>query len=468
MMRSLYSGVAGLKSQQTGMDVVGNNIANVNTNGFKSGRATFQDTLNQTLSGASSPTGTTGGTNPKQIGLGVGVGTIDTLFTDGSIQSTGKNTDLCLSGQGLFIVNDGTNSYYTRNGAFQFDAKGNYVMPGSGLLVQGWMGNNTSTVDTNGTIGNIQIQAGKTMAAKATTTATYSKNLSANAATIATMTLTLANGSTVTVPATDTTSYKIGDTNGASTIASMTLNMSDSTTKSITTGTTGYANGSCLPITTTIAVYDSLGTAHTVPVVLTKASSNTWNLSPATQTLTDGTVATLTSTALKFTNNGAYTSGTASLALTYTDGAAAGAVAVDLTGLTQYAGESNVSADADGYTAGTLKSVSIDSSGIITGTYTNSQKVAEAQVAVATCNNPSGLTKSGSSLYSASNNSGTVTAHTVSASGSSLTPSALEMSNVDLASEFSTMIVTQRGFQSNSKIITVSDEMIETLVNMKR
>lgn len=408
MMRSLYSGVAGLKSQQTGMDVVGNNIANVNTNGFKSGRATFQDTLNQTLAGASSPTGTTGGTNPKQIGLGSGVGTIDTLFTDGSIQSTGKNTDLCLSGQGLFIVNDGASSYYTRNGAFQFDAKGNYVMPGSGLLVQGWMGNNTSTVDTNGSVGNIQIQAGKTMAAKETTAATYKNNLSADAA-------------------------------------------------------AGTA------ITTTISAYDSLGTAHTVPVVFTKsATANTWQLSAATP-LKDGTVVGFSPTAdLTFTTAGAYAGGAATLTLTPTNGAAASTVTVDLKGLTQYSGESNIAAEADGYTAGTLKSVSIDSSGIITGVYTNNQKIAEAQVAVGTCNNPSGLTKSGSSLYATSNNSGTVTAQTVAASGSSLTPSALEMSNVDLASEFSTMIVTQRAFQSNSKIITVSDEMIETLVNMKR
>ena len=111
MMRSLYSGVSGLKNHQNRMDVVGNNISNVNTTGFKSSRVTFSDTLSQTLSGASSPQGNLGGTNPKQIGLGSSLSAIDTLFTDGSVQSTGVNTDLCLSGNGLFIVNDGNLRY---------------------------------------------------------------------------------------------------------------------------------------------------------------------------------------------------------------------------------------------------------------------------------------------------------------------------------------------------------------------
>ena len=135
MMRSLFSGVSGLKSHQTRMDVIGNNIANVNTTGFKSSRTTFADTLSQTLTGASSPQDNLGGTNPKQIGLGVGVASIDLLFTDGSVQSTGKNTDLCLSGNGLFVVKQGNQTYYTRDGAFSFDADGNYVLPSSGLYV---------------------------------------------------------------------------------------------------------------------------------------------------------------------------------------------------------------------------------------------------------------------------------------------------------------------------------------------
>ena len=119
MMRSLFSGVSGLKSHQTRMDTIGNNISNVNTTGFKSSRTTFADTLSQTMTGASSPNGNLGGTNPKQIGLGTVVASIDMIFTDGSVQPTGKNTDLCLSGNGLFVVNNGNQRYYTRDGAFE-------------------------------------------------------------------------------------------------------------------------------------------------------------------------------------------------------------------------------------------------------------------------------------------------------------------------------------------------------------
>ena len=176
MMRSLFSGVSGLKSHQTRMDTIGNNIANVNTTGFKSSRTTFADTLSQTLTGASAPSDNLGGTNPKQIGLGTGVASIDTIFTDGSVQSTGKNTDLCLSGSGLFVVGKGNQTYYTRDGAFEFDADGNYVLPSSGLFVQGWTATN-GVLNTSGAAGKITVPSGKSMAAAATTTATYSNNL---------------------------------------------------------------------------------------------------------------------------------------------------------------------------------------------------------------------------------------------------------------------------------------------------
>jgi len=176
----------------------------------------------------------------------------------------------------------------------------------------------------------------------------------------------------------------------------------------------------------------------------------------------------LTSSALQFTNTGAYDSGTASLALTYGNGAAAGNVTLNLSGLTQYASTSNASAEANGNADGILKSVSVDSTGTITGTYTNGVTQKEAQVAIAQFNNPAGLTKNGGNLYTKSNNSGEPNVKVANALGVTITPSALEMSNVDIANEFSDMIITQRGFQSNSKIITVGDEMLETLINMKR
>ncbi len=564
MMRSLYSGVSGVKGHQTRMDVVGNNIANVNTTGFKSGRVTFADTLSQTQTDASAPSGNVGGTNPKQIGLGVGVASIDMLFTDGSIQATGKNTDVALSGNGLFVVKKGSETYYTRDGAFEFDAEGNYVLPGSGHYVQGWMGSN-GVLNTSGSTENIVIKAGKSMAAEATGTITYENNLNAAELTVSSisggttvnatlssnivMSAPLANltitsggltsnstttnytisaisggttaGTTVTASASNpvtitltdgTNSYNLTATGGtytttavtpgtttctyasggstttyASTSYPVTVTMSDGSSTVYNTGC--YTVGASLPLTTTVTAYDALGNAHTIPIYFTKttvssATGNIWTVSltadPAnTQTSSaiyesDGSTTTLSLTpiALQFTTTGTYdvnNNTTSSTVLTLTNGAkSTQSISLDLSSLTQYAGNNTIKGTGDGNAAGTLKSVSIDSSGIITGVYTNGVRQSEAQIAVAQFTNATGLTKTGSSLYQESNNSGTANVKTASDLGVTLTPSALEMSNVDIANEFSDMIITQRGFQSNSKIITVSDEMLETMINMKR
>ena len=482
MMRSLYSGVSGLKNHQTRMDVVGNNISNVNTTGFKSSRVTFSDTLSQTLSGASAPTENRGGTNPKQIGLGSATSAIDTLFTDGSVQSTGVNTDLCLSGNGLFIVKDGNLSYYTRNGNFKFDKEGYYVNS-DGLKVQGWSATTPGdAINTNGQPSEICIPAGKTMAASATTKATFSSNLNAAEPMIKSITITTADGQTETIDTAKST-FKIGDGYKGSTIASLTLNMTDGTNTTETEGsfTVGYSK----PKTTIATVHDSLGNSHNVVIYMTKTGADktgsTWQMSLA-DVKADGTsTATLKDsngnnidlkmpkTEVKFNVNGGYDKGSGTTTLTLTNGAVGTqTVALDFTALTQYAGSSTAFATTDGNAAGTLKSVSIDSNGVITGTYTNGLNVQEAQVAIAQFNNASGLTKTGNSLYTESNNSGTPNIGTISDLGCTVTPSSLEMSNVDMASELTDMIVTQRGYQSNSKIITVSDELLETLINMKR
>lgn len=485
MMRSLYSGVSGLKNHQTRMDVVGNNISNVNTTGFKSSRVTFSDTLSQTLSGASAPTENRGGTNPKQIGLGSATSAIDTLFTDGSVQSTGVNTDLCLSGNGLFIVKDGNLSYYTRNGNFKFDKEGYYVNS-DGLKVQGWSATTPGdAINTNGQPSEICIPAGKTMAASATTKATFSSNLNAAEPMIKSITITTEDGKTTTID-TNGKTFKVGEpypAGGTANIASLTLNMTDGTNTTETEGsfTVGYSK----PKTTIATVYDSLGNSHNVVIYMTKTGADkngsTWQMSLA-DVKADGTsTATLKDsngkdinlampkTEVKFNVNGGYDTGSGTTTLTLTNGAVGTqTVALDFTALTQYAGSSTAFATTDGNAAGTLKSVSIDSAGVITGTYTNGLNVQEAQVAIAQFNNASGLTKTGNSLYTESNNSGTPNIGTISDLGCTVTPSSLEMSNVDMASELTDMIVTQRGYQSNSKIITVSDELLETLINMKR
>lgn len=675
MIRCMYSAVSGLKGHQTRMDVVGNNIANVNTTGFKASRVTFADMISQNLSGASSPTGTIGGVNPKQIGLGMSVAATDLLYTNGSVQQTGKNTDVAISrGDGLFIVSRGNEKFYTRNGAFSFDAEGNLTLPSTGLYVQGYMANNGVISIAGDNTTKIRIPAGKSMKAAITQTASYTKNLNAttpgyevanilvryadgtsattntynpqekgklvltmdtgkkiyldgtaaaqtvgsaptgalytskisnvsasttglvdlelsldpanpssplkiNGATtpinltgltsgtyqygdvfnisgtitgiVATsptdVTLTLGAdnnitgtaGVTVTVPRPTSFTYSINDkysgqmkiskivanpgavvatvdgnraaVTAAVTVTSATQNYShtgsaaDGNIVSVTrestyeyaghrvssvvlntkSGTsidgligTNYAqNDTFYPsVATTIAVYDSLGAKHDVPVVFTKASNNKWTLSLGSGGDSfsiyeaDGTTTTiaLTKTDLKFDTSGSYVSGSAGLSLSYENGAAPQQVAINLAAITQYSGTSTIAADSDGNAAGTLSSVAIDSQGVITGTYTNGVRQREAQIAMAQFNNPSGLTKLGGNLYQESNNTGTRTISGAADIGTELTTSALEMANVDLADQFSDMIITQRGFQSNSKMITVSDEMLETLINMKR
>ncbi len=548
MMRSLFSGVSGLKGHQTRMDVIGNNIANVNSTGFKSSRVTFADTLSQTQTGASAPGDTIGGTNPKQIGLGVGVASIDLLFTDGSIQSTGKNTDLCLSGNGLFVVKSGNETYYTRDGAFEFDADGNYVLPGNGMFVQGWTAED-GALNTTGSVGNIQVKAGKSMASSATTTATYTNNLKANIQTITKMSGGVISSASASSPVSltiDGTTYTVTGISGsidtsstwtvsaAVAVGASSIVITDGTTpvtctidtaatpvttaiaaatsvssvgggvatatdtNPITVTLSGlkgetaiqkegtYAIGNSLPVTTNFTAYDSLGNAHQVTLyfVETDPSTNTWKVTVGkdyTDTINTGQTAeisdddgstteiTMDDITLTFDSDGKYKTGSGSGYLTLINGSTTPQnISIDFSSLTQYADNNTVKGNADGNAAGTLKSVSIDSSGIITGVYTNGVRQTEAQVAVAQFTNASGLTKTGSSLYQESNNSGTANIKTATDLGVTITPSALEMSNVDIANEFSDMIITQRGFQSNSKIITVGDEMLETVINMKR
>jgi flagellar hook protein FlgE len=418
MMRSMFSGVSGLRNHQTRMDVIGNNIANVNTIGFKGGRVSFQDILSQTTQGAAQPQGNRGGTNPMQVGLGMGIATIDTLFTDGSTQTTGKQTDLALQGQGFFIVNDGLKSYYTRAGNFDFDTTGNFIVPGTGLKVQGWTANAAGTITTSGTPGNVQIPVGTAMAPAATTLMAFTKNLDAT---------------TPIAPAAGSTIQK------------------------------------------SLLIYDSLGTAHTVDVAFTHTVAGppgtwTWTLSD-----TDATMAAAGSGTVTFTAAGAYAANVVGvpISITFTNGALtpmAPMPTLDLTGLTQYASESTITgSEPDGYAAGALETVTVNTSGVITGRFSNGRSKSLAQVALATFNNPGGLFKAAENTYEQSSNSGMAQVGTANTGGrGKIAPGSLEMSNVDLSQQFTDMIVTQRGFQANSKIITASDEMIQDLVNLKR
>ncbi|MBR2143598.1 flagellar hook-basal body complex protein [Anaerovibrio sp.] len=596
------------KKHQTRMDVVDNNLSNVNTVGFKSGRATFADMLSQTIKGATAANGTVGGTNPKQIGLGVGLGSVDTIFTNGAPITTDKNTDLCLSGDGLFVVKKNNETFYTRNGAFSFDAEGNYVMPGSGHIVQGWMASD-GVINPTGAVGDIKVTKGQPLV-DATNLVTCFDNLDAGVPTItgirvpkddlkvgfaidrevgirgipdngktwrfkndvplgatsaiiedddgntATVTLSPAAGMEIpkgtdvdfetlhvltkgsvttnypiviifagkqytaiamdsdmdltkkwslkqgevsagsnTITVTDGTNEIILTLNSpltdnldedkvATAIASeakpATITFSDGTTVVRTDGV--YNVGTSLPVSITTIVYDSSGTAYTLPLYFIRKeganSDNKWlvSLSPDTsvtkgQNITTGVTdaqgnnvpASFAVTEIQFDDAGNLISDNTSILTIGTQN-----ITVDFSKVTQLPSETTVNATSNGGVGATLTDVQIDSSGIVTGIYSNGVRRQEAQVAIAHFNNPAGLFKTGTSLYKESANSGDPLLIKAGEFDVSIMTGALEMSNVNIANEFSDMIITQRGFQSNSKLITVGDEMLETAINMKR
>ena len=397
MLRSLFSGISGLRSHQTMLDVTGNNIANVNTTGFKASQIQFQDTLSQMLNAASGAQDGVGGQNPAQVGLGVQVAGITTNFTQGAAQLTGRSTDMMISGDGFFVVRQGTQQYYTRAGSFDFDSSGQMVLPGDGAIVQGWAADATGAIDTSGQVGDIKVGVGTVMPAKATTTTPFSGNLQADAEA----------GKTKTV---------------------------------------------------SVKAYDALGNAREVELEFVKGATG-WAM-----TATDGTATypATGSVALTFDAAGKPTFADTTFAL--------GGVTVDLTGVTGMAGVDTVAADKqDGYAAGILESFTLGSDGTITGSFSNGLKQALGKIAMASFTNPSGLSKAGGSLFTTTVNSGDPQIGSAGTGGrGTMSSGSLEMSNVDLSTEFTQLIIAQRGFQANSRVITTSDEVLQELVNLKR
>ncbi|QNB45765.1 flagellar hook-basal body complex protein [Thermanaerosceptrum fracticalcis] len=405
MMRSLFAGVSGLKNHQTRMDVIGNNIANVNTVGFKKSRVTFQDMLSQTLRGASTPQGNRAGTNPMQVGLGMSLASIDVIHTPGSPQSTGKNTDLSIEGEGFFMLSDGQNIYYTRAGNFDFDYNKTFYNTANGMIVQGIMADANGGIDPKGAITDINLASKLSTIPSATTKVEFAKNLDARA-----------------------------------------------------TAPTSFSS--------TITVYDSQGNTHTLTAIFTPSGTdNEWNVDVEI----DGIIAGPTST-ISFNTDGTFNSGTFNATLPLLPGANDLNISLDFSKMTQFAGDFTALAfNQNGYTYGDLQSVSVDTTGTITGSYSNGQSRKLAQVAIATFTNPSGLIKAGNNLFQFSNNSGEPDKGIPGISGRGIIkPETLEMSNVDLSQEFVDMIITQRGFQANSRVITTSDQVLEELVNLRR
>ncbi len=404
MIGSLYAGISGLKVNTKAMSVIGDNIANVSTTGFKTSRVSFANIFSASL-----------GSTENQIGRGVYLSGVNPVWDSGSLENTNNITDLAVNGKGLFIVNDDSGTpFYTRAGKFEFDRYGNLVSQDD-MAVQGY------AIDVNGntaaSLSGISLPSGNN-APFATDEFSMGINLDAGAAT--------------------------NDT-----------------------------------YTTSVTVYDSLGNAIPLTMTFTKnTTARQWDVdasipssagsgaavSVATVTFdADGNLAGTTDPTVTLTlTNGATSPQTLDWDL-YESGSTNGK-------LTGYSGASATSSQTqNGYTSGTLQGVSVDESGVFTGLYSNGTMTPFAQIALADFASYAGLGKMGSNLYLATINSGQPTTGVPGSSSlGSVSPSSLEMSNVDLSAEFVQMITTQRAFQANSKVITTSDEILAELINIKR
>jgi flagellar hook protein FlgE len=481
MMRSMFSSVSGLRSHQTKMDVIGNNIANVNTVGYKSSRTAFSEIFAQTMSGAGSPDPNTGrgGTNPMQIGLGMNVSAVDTLMGRGSLQRTDSTTDLSIEGEGFFIVRAGSEGtpMFTRAGNFSIDKLGN-IVTSQGLNLLGWqkydMDNEGNYIfNTQEEIKPINLYEDeynmnkRLIAAKVTSRAILAGNLDATVTPVGGYTGSELNGALVD---------EIPDTRDAAGAAAA-------------DGDGIPDNGShnidphfIVPLT----VYDDLGNEY-------KLNVRFWKNFVETTTGTDPTI----NTSWYYSVSGS--DATASNATGYIKFDSTGKIITDdgnfnvtpeitlrpagnvgadeftfqlnFEKLSMFADDSSVKpTQVDGYPPGNLTTFSIGSDGILTGIYSNGRQQPLGMVALAVFENAAGLQKAGSNLFLPTSNSGDFNrAYKPGTEGSgSLNPGTLEMSNVDLAQQFTEMIVTQRGFQANSRVMTTSDEILQELTNMKR
>ena len=466
MMRSLFSGVSGLQNHQTRMDVIGNNISNINTTGFKRGRVNFQDLLYQQLQCAARPTEDLGGVNPKEVGLGMSIASIDTLHIQGTLQTTGVQTDLAITGNGFFILDDRGTQLYTRAGAFSVDSDGTMVNPANGMKVMGWMAREVegfNVLDISAPVGQLQIPVGGKDPARSTTVVNFACNLDKR------------------IP--ELPENPTGDQVLRSTWS------------------------------TTIDIYDSFGDRHVLQVEFTRVpgTANSWNaavaVNPQSELPTNTTIGFgedppeaggPANFVVNFSNNGTLlsaedgagnvsgASGRVQMNVAFDapnttlneDGTAVrqqfvlnlGEVGGFTNSITQYAEASSTKmVEQDGRAMGYLDNFRIDSSGVITGVYSNGTTRSLGQVAIATFANQGGLEKSGDNTYRMSNNSGLANIGPSGIAGKGkIVSGALEMSNVDMADQFVDMIVTQRGFQANSKTIQTADQLLQELLTLKR
>ncbi|MGV3618329.1 MAG: flagellar hook protein FlgE [Fimbriimonas sp.] len=412
----MLAGVASIKAQQTRMNVIGDNLANVNTTAFKSSRVTFQEMMSQTMRGATGPGENIGGRNAQQVGLGVMVAGTDTSHEQGSLNATNRPTDLAIQGNGFFMVSNGDRTAYTRDGAFNLDAKGDMVHIATGEKLVGWKADALGKIDTStAPTSTINIPIGGMSALQATTRVNMTGNLSADA-----------------------------------------------------TGTDSWSQQ--------VKVYDAQGGAHDLTVKFTNRTSPVtggpagadagWDWEVLEGTTSLGSSATAGNGQIFFDAAG---KGIAPAALgKITLGGAP--IEMNFGGISGVKAATQVALkDQNGFPPGSLQSFSMGPDGVITGLFTNGLTRPLGQVATAVFTNPGGLERTGGNLFRATDNAGTPNIGAPNSGGrGGMASGYLEQSNVDIGQEFTDLIITQRGFQANTKIVTTVDEMMQELLSLKR
>ncbi|WP_028579363.1 flagellar hook protein FlgE [Desulfogranum japonicum] len=411
---AMFSGVSGLNTNSQAMSVIGNNLANTNTLGFKGARSVFSDLLSSSIFGS-------GGIS--QVGRGVGLSIVDNIFSQGTFETTSSDTDVAIEGEGFFIVSELGNDtmFYTRAGAFRFNDEGYLVNP-EGFIVQG------KAFDVNGNLlpndpGNIQVKNVGLIEANPTTELTFTTNL-------------------------DAASDELGG-------AAADIDPDDVATYNYTASST---------------IYDSLGEDHMVSVYwrLLDSATNTW----ASGYTLDGDAATFAALPdITFDADGNLAAPPVNniVVADWGNGSELNQ-AIDVTfDCTQYDSESVViGQNQNGYAAGELTNVAIDGEGIVVASYSNGEQVKIAQLVLAKFQNPGGLSLAGSNHYAYTEDAGQIRVGLPGPELGRIFTNSLEQSNVDMGQEFVKMITTQRGFQANSKIISTVDEMLSELINLKR
>jgi len=505
--------LSGLNASSEDLSVISNNLANMNTVGYKSSTANFQDLFYQQI-------GTSGNNNPEQIGEGVQVGSVDSQYTQGSIQSTGVPTDVAIQGNGFFVVDKNGTQEFTRAGNFSIGANGQ-LMTTDGGQVMGYSAVN-GVVNPSSTVSPITIPSGLVIPPKASTQFSVSMTLDSDSGTgtaaasqqtgtgIAPATV-LATGSTLnfndgtnnftyTSGAGDTVNSLVtainANANFTASLAGNSLivtakngapvNFTANTLTDAGTGTqaeTFATSGTAVPagsFSTPVTVYDSLGATHVLTANFTKTASNTWNYTltiPAADLGQTGAPVTVNSGTLLFNGNGQLVSPASNIALTVNnlaDGASPLAVTWNLLNanggglISQVSGPSAATAtQTDGYSSGALQTISIAADGTIDGVFSNGQTLAVGQLALASFANSQGLMKNGSNTYLSTLASGQPTVGAPNAGGlGSVTGGALEQSNVDIATEFANLIIAQRDYQANAQTVTTLDQVSQYAISM--